>query len=135
MLDSRLRKWLENNNVLSECQFGFRNKKSTTDCIFVLISLINRVVYQKKRQLCCAFVDFKKAFDLVYRNGILYKLLLNNVSSKFVTMIQSIYSCVKTCVKTNRVGNSSDASQNAYGANHSHNSTINNIGISPIRFI
>ena len=75
LLDRRVRKWLENKNKLSDFQFGFRNDKSTIDCIFVLNAVINRVVYRENRQLYCAFVDFKKAFDLVYRNGILYKLL------------------------------------------------------------
>ena len=36
ILDNRLRKWSENNNILNDCQFGFRKGKSTVDCIFIL---------------------------------------------------------------------------------------------------
>ena len=35
-LRNRINKWCENENVFSESQFGFRDKKSTTDAIFIL---------------------------------------------------------------------------------------------------
>ena len=47
----------------------------------------------------CAFVDFKKAFDLVYRDGIWYKLLQSGASSKFANMLKAIYKKVKSCIK------------------------------------
>ena len=39
ILDNRLRKWAEDNEKLSDSQFGFRAKRSTVDCIFVLTSI------------------------------------------------------------------------------------------------
>ena len=101
ILDNRLRKWSENNNILNDCQFGFRKGKSTVDCIYVLSSIINKVIRKEKKKLYCAFIDFKKAFDLVYRNGIWYKLLLSGVSSKFICILQDMYKSVKTCIKVN----------------------------------
>ncbi|MCG8046840.1 MAG: reverse transcriptase family protein, partial [Candidatus Thiodiazotropha endolucinida] len=47
----------------------------------------------------CAFVDFRKAFDLVYRNGIWVKLISLGVSSKMVNMLKAIYESVKSCVR------------------------------------
>ena len=44
----------------------------------------------------CAFVYFKQAFDLVYRNGNWYKLLVSKVSSKLVNMMQVIHNAVIT---------------------------------------
>ena len=38
LLDVRLRKWANDNNILTDFQFGFRDKKSTIDCCFVLQS-------------------------------------------------------------------------------------------------
>lgn len=75
LLDSRARSFVENNNSLSDLQFGFRNKRSTVDCIFVLQNIINKIIERDEGKLYCAFVDFKKAFDMVYRNGIWFKLL------------------------------------------------------------
>ena len=99
LLDNRLRKWAEENDLLSECQFGFRKQKSTVDCIYILHSIINKVILAENRKLYCSFIDFRKAFDLVYRNGIWYKLITNGVSCKMVYMLQAIYKSVKSCVK------------------------------------
>ena len=99
LLDNRLREWAEENDLLSECQFGFRKQKSTVDCIYILHSIINKVILAENRKLYCSFIDFRKAFDLVYRNGIWYKLITNGVSCKMVYMLQAIYKSVKSCVK------------------------------------
>ena len=48
----------------------------------------------------CAFVDFCKAFDTVYRNGLWFKLLQLGASSKMVNMLKVIYTDVKACVRS-----------------------------------
>jgi len=106
LLDNRLRNWAEKSNNLSEFQFGFRKGKSTTDCIFVLTSIINKVINQENKKLYSAFVDFRKAFDVVYRNGIWFKLMNYGTSTKFTKMLRKIYECVRSCVKVN--GSTSD---------------------------
>ena len=63
ILDNQLRKWAEDNEQLSDSQFGFRAKRSTVDCISVLSSIINKILFCDKKKLYCAFVDFRKAFD------------------------------------------------------------------------
>jgi exonuclease III len=103
MIDNRLRKWAESNRLLSDYQFGFRKGKSTIDCIFVLTSIINHVICNERKTLYCTFVDFRKAFDLVYRDGIWLKLLRSGCSSKIINMLQSMYSQVKSCVKLNGI--------------------------------
>ena len=67
------------------------------DCIFILQSIINKVL-QEKHKLYCAF---RKAFDQVHRNGIWHKLLLYGASSKMIKMLRSIYDSVGSCVKVN----------------------------------
>ena len=120
LLDNRLRNWLDSTGQVSDFQFGFRNNRSTIDCIFVLNSLINKIIHQEKRRLYCAFVDFKKAFDLVYRNGMIFKLLKLKVSSKFTKMIQAIYSDVKSCVRTKINGNAEPNNKTNKSKNESH---------------
>lgn len=101
ILDNRLRLWADNNNLLSDYQYGFRSKRSTSDCIFVLWSIIKKVINNDKRKLYCAFVDFRKAFDVVYRNGIWLKLIRYGVSSRMVSMLRKIYDVVASCVRVN----------------------------------
>ena len=99
ILKERLRTWSENNNVIDDSQSGFRSSKSTSDCIFILQAIMNRQL-SNKRKLYCAFIDFKKAFDLVYRNGIWYKLCKIGASLKFVSAVKAIYNSVKVCLKS-----------------------------------
>ena len=51
LLDNRLRKWSEENNLLSDLQYGFRKNRSTIDCVFVLNSIINKLIIAEKRKL------------------------------------------------------------------------------------
>ena len=73
--------------------------KSTVDCLFILQSIVNNQLYHK-RKLYCAFIDFQKAFDLVYRNGIWYKLCEIGTSLNFVKSVKAIYNSVKLCVRS-----------------------------------
>ena len=86
---------------------------NTVDCIFILSCIIDKAVKREKRKLYCSFVDFKKAFDLVYRNGIWQKLLNYNASTKIVKMLQAIYEKVQPCVRTE--GNLSDSFESYSG--------------------
>ena len=54
-------------------------------------------------------MDIQKAFDLVYRNGIWFKILNMGGSCKIVEMVQAIYSSVKSCVRTNTSNNINSA--------------------------
>ena len=99
ILDNRLRSYVETQNHLTDFQFGFRVNKSTIDCINILKSIIDCKINNKKK-LYCSFIDFRKAFDLVYRNGIWFKLLEMGISQKFVNMIRKMYDTVKVCVKS-----------------------------------
>ena len=64
ILNRRLTKYIENNNLLSEYQIGFRKGCRTSDHIFVLKHIIDS--YKKRRKpIYACFVVFKKAFDRV----------------------------------------------------------------------
>ena len=49
------------------------------------------------------FVDFKKAYDTVWRDGLLYKLLANGMNGNFFNVIESMYQTSESCVKVDRV--------------------------------
>ena len=83
ILRNRLNDWCEREHVFNEFQFGFRNERSTSDCIFILNSLIQKTLNENSN-LYCAFVDYEKAFDTVNRDAIWFKLMQSGVSSKIV---------------------------------------------------
>ena len=97
-LRNRINKWCESENVFNPLQFGFRNQRSTTDCIFILHCIIQNVLLQKHK-LYCAFIDFEKAFDTVIHQALWIKLIESGISCKMLKIIQSIYANVKSCIK------------------------------------
>ena len=98
VLSNRLKKWAENNDVLSDWQFGFRKCRSTTDAIFVLNAIIQKILNEKGR-LFCAFIDLNKAFDNAYLNGLWYNLYKLGINAKMLRVIKDMYNKVKTCVR------------------------------------
>ena len=71
--NQRLIKWSQNNDIITDAQFGFRPGYGTVDAIFILHSIISHTLAKKKR-LYCAFVDFKMAFDSIDRCKLWYKI-------------------------------------------------------------
>ena len=63
--------------------------------------MIDKVINHGNKKLYRAFVDFSKAFDRVYRNGIWFKLLQEVVFTKLLKMLQKIYDCVTLCIRVN----------------------------------
>ncbi len=101
LMTKRLQKKLENENKLHKFQGGFRKDHRTSDNIFIL-SQIMKWYKSKKKPLYICFIDFKKAFDKLNRNALLYKLIGIGISGKFYNVVKSMYSDNKTCIK---VGN------------------------------
>jgi hypothetical protein len=102
ILTERLLSWSEDEDKLIDNQFGFRPGRSTVDAIFIIQGIISNIL-QNKFKLYSAFVDFRKAFDKLNRRILIYKLLRNGLSTKFVAMVKSIYSSVRLRVKAGGV--------------------------------
>ena len=100
MLNERLAKFAETIKLINENQAGFRKGYRTTDHIFTLSSIINHILNTKKKTLYVCFVDFEKAFDTVSHNILWSKLLNYGIEGKFLDLIISMYSKVKSCVRS-----------------------------------
>lgn len=98
VLTNRIEKWIEENKIIPDTQFGFRKGCSTVDAIFVLHNLIQHFIHNSLR-LPCAFIDLKKAFDSVYRNALWFKLFHLGLDGKILVIFKSMYNIVKSCVK------------------------------------
>ena len=79
--------------MISETQIGFKKGASTSDHIFVLKSIINNAKF-KRQHISCALLILQKAFDCVWREGMFLKMITKGFSSKFVSIIKSMYSNV-----------------------------------------
>ena len=73
LMYTRLIKFLEKNNVLSENQFGFRSGNITQQAILCIIDRIQRAI-NNRNYSCGIFLDFSKAFDTINHNILIKKL-------------------------------------------------------------
>lgn len=97
ILNERLYKWVEQNNILTEYQAGFRQNYSTVDNVFNLASIVH-LKFEKKKKVYAFFVDFKAAFDKVPRKLLFFKLRNMGVSTKMVDFIENVYANTKSMV-------------------------------------
>ena len=100
VLNRRLTKWLEANNLLVNEQNGFRPKRSCIDHIYSLTSVINLQKSKKKPTYVC-YVDAKKAFDCINRSCLWYKMQKMGINGKMFQAIKSLYADVECCVRIN----------------------------------
>ena len=98
LLNNRLTEVIENKNLLKHNQIGFRKGFHTADHVLTVKTLIGKYLSQKKK-LCLCFVDFKKAYDTVWRIGLLSKLRSYRISNRFMNLLYSMYSKTKSNVK------------------------------------
>ena len=86
--------------LISKIQAGFREGFSTMDHIFALQVIIN--IYKKSgKPLYIAFVDYQKAFDTVWRDGLWFKLIREGINGKFLNIVKAMYEKSRSCVLIN----------------------------------
>ena len=92
ILNTRICNYLEENDLYTNKQAGFRKNMRTSDQIFVINSLINEITKDKNSRLYCCFVDFSKAFDNVCHEAMLLKLAKIGIKGKCFDIIENMYS-------------------------------------------
>ena len=100
ILLDRLQFWSDANNVIHQEQAGFRKGFRTTDNVFILDTIINKYLSQKRGRIYIGFVDFRKAFDLVNHDALLYKLKCHGIVGNILTILSSMYMQLNACVRT-----------------------------------
>ena len=73
LMYKRLSCFIEKHNILYDCQFGFRDKHSTTHATLLIADKIQQAI-EAGQYSCGIFLDFSKAFDTVNHSILLAKL-------------------------------------------------------------
>lgn len=83
-------------SLISENQIGFKENCRTSDHLFSIKTIID---HYKSKKVYAAFIDLRKAFDTVWREGLFYKLLNSNISQKLFNILFSMYSNTTSRIK------------------------------------
>ena len=84
----------------SNTQFGFRPKKGTVDAIFIVRQIMEKAK-ERRVNLHFNFIDFKSAFDTVWREALWKMLLAIEVPSNVVNTIKKMYENTKCSIIIN----------------------------------
>ena len=90
LITNRLVWYLEKFNLLNNTQSGFRRHRSTADQIIRLQDFITR--YQNnKGHVLAVFIDFQKAFDMVWTTGLMIKLKRLGINGKMYNWLYDFF--------------------------------------------
>ncbi len=100
VLYERPRKFLADNNVIPENQIAFQKRSRISEYIPVLKTLIDKYIHKAtKSYMFVCFVDFKAAFDSVWRNALMMKLMKHGIQGQLMNIIENMYSSVIFVIK------------------------------------
>ena len=86
----RISKCFEDLRLFQDNMMGFRPSMRTSNNVFVLKTLIDKQLHKNEKLYCC-FVDFSKAFDTVWRKGLVAKLKAFRICGKMFDIIENRY--------------------------------------------
>ena len=90
VLYNRLKEKLENKNVISQPQGAFCKNFRRADHIAHSLALLKKYIKNGQYLYTC-FVDFRKAFDSVWREDLMNKLGKTGITGKFLKVGNSMY--------------------------------------------
>ena len=101
MVNSRLLWYIETNDLLTRHQSGFRKGRSTKDHILNLESCINKA--HANKSTLAIFLDIEKAYDILWRKGIIIKLQTMGIYGRITRWIDNFLSDRKIQVRINNI--------------------------------
>ena len=99
-LNDRLMSYTEQEKIIHHSQIGFMPGNRTADHILTLKTIHDKYVKQHSNEkIYACFVDFKKAFDSIWHDGLFLKLLENKIGGRFYDLIKDLYTNTRCAVK------------------------------------
>ena len=99
LLNNRILLQVKQRKLINKNQTGFKEKHRTSDNLLTLKTVIKKYVTIGKGKIYACFVDFKKAYDSVWHEGLFRKLRKNNLNGKLLDLIIDIYKKTSCAVK------------------------------------
>ena len=100
LINIRITKFCEDNNLLVEEQNGFRKNRSCMEHVFSLTSCIDYKLRNGGSAFVC-FLDMKKAFDWINRDLLHVKLLEYEIGGNILESIKAMYDGSSASIKLN----------------------------------
>ena len=100
LLHNRIEAYCSKLNIINKNQIGFRPNHRTSDHLLTLKAVVKKYVTMGQKKLFGCFVDFKKAFDSVWHEGLFYKMRNIGIGGKTLGLITDIYKKTKCAVKS-----------------------------------
>ena len=91
ILLNRLMNFINDKSLISNNQIGFMNGYWTADHVFLLQTIIEKIVKKGKKKLYSAFIDFSKAYDTVDRNKLFSRLEDLGINGIFLNNLKAMY--------------------------------------------
>ena len=107
ILISRLTKFTETHNTLTENQLGTRPGRQIHDAIYCLLSIIQYILTQKGLPTYVAFCDFSTAFPSIHRGKLLTLLGKENIVERMWKHLRERFQVVKVRVLHPRISKNS----------------------------
>ncbi|GFR76312.1 RNA-directed DNA polymerase from mobile element jockey [Elysia marginata] len=99
IVNTRMTWYLEKNNILVEEQTGLRRGRCTEDQIALIAQDIEDG-FQEKKHTVVVWIDMAKAFDRVWRDGLLFKLKDNGITRNMFKWTEQYLQNRKARVRT-----------------------------------
>ena len=90
ILQTRMQTLAESAGWLGDMQNGFRKGRSTMDSLFILTQVMEQAL-RKRTKVFLLFLDLRKAFDRVWREGLWRVLQRFGLDGKCSRLIQKLY--------------------------------------------
>lgn len=98
ILQQRLVSVTDELEIIPPHQFGFRPNLNTTLQLLRVVEFVSGAL-SRQASVGAVFFDVSKAFDRVFREGLIYKLIQSNFPTSYVKLIHSFLSNRTFCIK------------------------------------
>ena len=94
IVNKRLISYLESNSLLAPTQSGYRRNHSTEDQLVFFTQEVEDAFQEKK--VLAVYFDLSKAFDTVWKDGLLLKLLRYGVSGEMYKRLSNLFTATNS---------------------------------------